>query len=343
MREDPGFDAASIIDCLARHDGLAIASLEYLPIGHDMRAFVYRATARDGRVWFVKVRVGSIDEANLLVPAALNDLGIHEVLAPLRTHRDELWRPLPNGAGVILYPFIEGENAKIVGLSDDQWRGFGRALNAIHASGLQNRFQDQLPRESFALPSAALVRRLSALVRGAEFQSPAAREFAAFWRKRQPRIDAMLDRAESLGRVLQAKSFDHVLCHTDIHAANILIGDDGRIWLIDWDAPLIAPRERDLLVIIGSRIARTVTPHEEDLFFEGYGPTEIDREALIYYRYERIVEDIGEFGRSVLLEPNLSEAMRESEAAFGRSFFEPGADLDRAETVPRTRWPHGHS
>jgi spectinomycin phosphotransferase len=226
-----------------------------------------------------------------------------------------------------------------VGLSDEQWRAFGSTLRAVHDSGLGEQFRVRLRVEDFALPSAALARRMLVLAHESEFASAAAARFAAFWRDHAERIRGLLSRAEELGRALRSSSFELVLCHADIHAANIIAGDDGRIHLVDWDGPLIAPRERDLLFVVGSRIARPVEPREEGLFFEGYGPATIDPAALIYYRYERIVEDIGEIGRSVFLNPSLGEEARASEAELAMSFFAPGADIDRAERVTPPRLP----
>lgn len=341
MRENPGVSYTAIAACLEAHYGLCVDSVEFLPIGHDLNAAVYKVTADDQTAYFLKIRTGPVFEPGLLVPRALIDGGVGNVLAPLRTHAAQLWCPLDGSdcRTVVLYPFVQGENAKVAGMTDDQWRAFGDTLRAVHASGLASRFRGQLREETFALASAVTIRRFMLLVAETTFESKAAERFAAFWRVNSERISRMVARAEALGQALQSRPFDQVLCHGDLHGANILIGEDGRIWLVDWDDPLIAPRERDLLFVVGSRIGRPVEPTQEDLFFEGYGPTEVDPDALIYYRYERIIEDIGYIGKSVFLDRNLSEQTREVEAGLIRGLFEPGGFIGRAEAVSRFRWP----
>lgn len=335
MREDPGLDAAAIAACLREHYGIEAAAVTYLPIGYDLNAAVYEVQAADGASYLVKVRFGPVFEPGLEVPRALIDRGVPNILAPVRSRTSALWRPLDGYPGytVVVYPFIRGENAMNAGMAEGQWRQFGAALRAVHDSGLEEAFRDRLRVEDFALPSAALVRQMLTVAETKAFASPAAARFAAFWREQAGRIEAMLARAEGLGWGLRTKSFDLVLCHADIHAANILVGDDGGITLIDWDGPMLAPRERDLLFVVGSVIARAVEPREEAWFFDGYGSVEIDPNALVYYRYERIVEDIGEMGRSVFLDPERGEAARQEEVDLAMTFFAPGGDIDRAETV----------
>ena len=121
----------------------------------------------------------------------------------------------------------------VAGLSDDQWREFGSTLRAVHESGLGERFRGRLRVETVALPSAALVRRLMALADEMAFESAAGARFAAFWREHAERIRRMLARAEELGGALRTTPFELVLCHADIHAANVLVGGDGRLWLVD--------------------------------------------------------------------------------------------------------------
>ncbi len=331
-RDDPGLDLETITACLDAQYDLRVSAITFLPLGYDLNAAVYKVTAEDGTAYFLKVRFGPVRESGLLVPWALSKRGIRNVLAPLQTRSSELWCSC-DGSSLVLYPFIAGENARAVGMTDAQWSQFGATLQAVHSSGLAEKFRGRLPVETFALPSSALVRRILDLLESTEFENAVAAHLAAFWRKNAARIRQMLARAEELGRRLQSESFEHVLCHSDIHAANILVGDDGQVHLIDWDGPLIAPRERDLLFVVGSIIARAVTPREEELFFAGYGAVDIDPDALVYYRYERIVEDLGEIGRSVMLDPNPSDQLRSDESRLARSFFAPGGDIDHAEAV----------
>jgi spectinomycin phosphotransferase len=332
LRDDPGLDLDAIAACLDAQYDLRVSAITFLPLGYDLDAAVYKVVADDGTAFFLKIRFGPVRESGLVVPWALAKRGIRNVLAPLQTRSAELWCSC-DGSSLILYPFIAGENAMAARMTDEQWREFGSTLQAVHSSGLAEEFRDRLSVESFALPSAAAVRSILDLAETTEFENAVVARFAAFWRENAARMRQMLARAEELGRQLQSRSFDHVLCHADIHAANILVSDDGQIQLIDWDGPLIAPRERDLLFVVGSRIARVVEPREEELFFAGYGPVDIDPQALIYYRYERIVEDLGEIGRSVLLDPNRSDQMRAEESRLARSFFAPGGDIDHAEEV----------
>ena len=64
---------------------LAIAELEFLPLGADARASVYRVTATAGTRYFLKIRQGALNEPGLLIPHYLQAQGVSQVVAPLPT------------------------------------------------------------------------------------------------------------------------------------------------------------------------------------------------------------------------------------------------------------------
>ncbi|MDP9244734.1 MAG: aminoglycoside phosphotransferase family protein [Chloroflexota bacterium] len=329
MLEDPGLDQRELAAALRAGFGTEASGFTFVP-GFDMQAASYEVASTDGQ-WFAKVRFGPVADAPLEVPRALLDAGVTNVLAPIRSLSSTLWHPMADGRTLVVYPFVAGRNAMDAGMTAGQWRTFGTALRAVHDSGLEDRFADRLPAETFALPCAAMVR--SVLAQEPSLDSAAARRLRAVLIEQRRRIGQMVERAEELGARLSAKPFVRVLCHADIHAANLLVADDGRIFLVGWDGPMLAPRERDLLFVIGGGITRKVTPQEEAWFFETYGEVEPDLEAIVYYRYERLLEDIGEIGRSVFSEAAVQETSRESEVRLLERFFEPGGSVESVEEV----------
>jgi spectinomycin phosphotransferase len=114
-------------------------------------------------------------------------------------------------------------------------------------------------------------------------------------------IHRLVDRAEQLGKQIQDHTQKFVLCHSDIHGGNVLMDGNDIIYMVDWDDPIMAPKERDLMFIGGGVANVWNKPHEENFFYKGYGKTEINRTILAYYRHERIVEDIAVLGQQLLL------------------------------------------
>jgi spectinomycin phosphotransferase len=119
------------------------------------------------------------------------------------------------------------------------------------------------------------------------------------------------------------------LCHSDIHGGNILISDKNELYIVDWDNPILAPKERDLMFIGGGIDGIWKSEREEAVFHEGYGKTEINLPALAYYRYERIVQDLAVIAEQLLF-TNEGGADRERSLGWFTSNFEPGNTIEIA-------------
>jgi spectinomycin phosphotransferase len=165
---------------------------------------------------------------------------------------------------------------------------------------------------------------------GLEFLSTFGPALAAFWLENYETISVILERAESLSKTIQETDLEFVLRHADIHYANLLLSDDDKIHIVDWDEILLAPKERDLPFIIGSIFNDTSDGNWEQLFFKGYGETEVDPLALAYYRYDWCVEDIGEFAEDVFSRGNLGKETKANSIRWFKSLFAKGSSIETA-------------
>jgi spectinomycin phosphotransferase len=118
MREKPAIPDELLRSMLQDQYDLVPVTLEFLPVGLDYHAGVYRVVSEQGRAYLLKVTSRPLYEPRYLVPRYLNDQGIPSVVAPLAAKSGGLWAKLVDWT-VIVYPFIEGDTS-FTGMTSEQ-------------------------------------------------------------------------------------------------------------------------------------------------------------------------------------------------------------------------------
>lgn len=329
MLEKPDLPDEKIIDCLRDSYGLNSIQVDFLPLGADMYTAVYRIVTADATPYFLKLRSGVFDEASVIVPSLLHQGGMTQVIAPIATRSGQLWGQMDDFA-VILYPFVDGQDAYNVALTDQHWIEFGQAFKQLHTAVLPPSVTSRIQREGYSGKWREMVKNFQSQVETTTFSDPVATEAATLLKTQRSVVNHLVRRAGQLAALLQTDSPDFVLCHADIHAGNFLITADGRLYIVDWDTLLLAPKERDLMFVGGGQYGNRRTAQEEEtLFYQGYGQTDINRVALAYYRYERIVQDIAAYSEQILL-TDAGSADRAQGLRYLSSNFQPNQVIDLA-------------
>ena len=329
MLEKPDLQDEKLIACIQDAYGLRVVQVDFLPLGADLNTAVYRVVADDRTPYFLKLRGGIFDETSVALPKFLSDHGIVQVIAPLTTRTGQLWASL-DIFKVILYPFVQGQDGYQVALSARHWVAFGKALKSIHTVVVPPTLFSRIQRETYSSQWRETVKTFMERVEDDSFDEPIAVKMAAFLRTKRDQILDLVGRADRLAQALHARSPHFILCHSDIHAGNILIDANGAFYIVDWDNPILAPKERDLMFVGGGQGFTGHTPQDEEaLFYQGYGQAQIDPIALAYYRYERIIQDISVYCEQILL-TNEGGEDREQSFQYLTSNFLPNNVLEIA-------------
>ena len=323
MLTKPDIAEELIISRLQDEYEISADKLNFRPSG-DLNAAAYRVLTEDGATYFLKLRKG-FDEIAVTVPLFLKSQGIEAVIIPCETKAKRHWVDFGDYK-IILYPFIDGRDGFEMELSDKHRRILGAELKRIHTTKIPPELKRLIPQETYSPHWREIIRSLQVQTENNFFRDSIVARLAKFIKSKRDEITHLVERAEQLSLELQSQPSEFVLCHTDIHGRNILISDNNKLYIVDWDAPLLAPKERDLMFIGGGIDNIWRSERDEAIFYEGYGKTEIDLSALAYYRYERIIQDVADYGEQVLLgEKDLAE--REQFYKYFTINFAPGHRL----------------
>lgn len=193
-----------------------------------------------------------------------------------------------------------------------------------------------LPVEDYRTPAAALARALHRRIREQDKHGPPAEDSltAALirdWLAAADSVPLIMAQIDGLGDELRAAAADTVVCHCDAHIGNVLISDDGEVWLLDWDEVVRTPRERDLMFVIGGVLTgdACMTAEQQEWFFDGYGPVDIDPLRLAHYRSSWAMQDVADFAARILDRPG-PPAEAEQALSFFRDVVGPTGIVSQA-------------
>jgi spectinomycin phosphotransferase len=282
------------VDLLAwvREDfGIPLIGVQPTGLGADARAATFVGETGDGRRYAVKA--STAPQLGLVVADFLATHAIEGIPAPVRT-RDGALTAARGGQRLSVVPWVGQRRALDGGMGQAQWRGLGRILAQVHATGTHDPVPAVLP---IAQPDPdRLVGRARAMPeRLARCSDDGAllQELRDLWGAHRARVLAVADRAESLATSPAWATTRHVVCHADPHAGNIVLGPDTEVWLLDWDDAELAPREADLMFALGGVLAfAPITADEQRPFFEGYGTTDWNKDLIGYFQCVRALVDV---------------------------------------------------
>ncbi|SDP52071.1 spectinomycin phosphotransferase [Pedococcus dokdonensis] len=328
--------------------GIPLIGVRPTGLGADARATLWRGETADGTGYAVKS--STAPQPGLVVADFLAACGVPGVPDPVRTTGGSLTAPLADGSVVSVVPWIDGARAIETGLDGRHWRAFGAALGAVHATAPAAPLLDGPDRPGLLAldrhdptPEVRRAREFGSRLDAALGQSPEDRllsELAGLWHLHGGRVLEVAALAESTALDRPAwQDVAPVICHADPHQGNLLLGSapgDGTgtparsgaggesagVWLVDWDDAVLAPREADLIFVVGGVFSfAPITATDVAAFFDGYTPAsggcrrgDLDESRLTHYRATRALTDFLDFAEEVLdrgpSEPDRAASLR---------------------------------
>lgn len=232
---------------LREHWALEAVAVHYLPAGHGSHNFVARGT--DGRSWFVKAnRAGPgsmFFQATYETTAQLHQRGLEFVSAPVRSRSGEVLPRVSDAWDLGLFHHIDGRNPHLDHPAERAQ--IAQILGRLHEF-------TPLPVDALRWDPTWLQPELRQILIDGLTQRWAGGRYGQMARDllatNRSGVERLLDQSERLVARTADDDEPYVVTHGEPHAGNTMLDRSGAMHLIDCDAVIVAPRERDLRVLL---------------------------------------------------------------------------------------------
>jgi spectinomycin phosphotransferase len=193
-------------------------------------------------------------------------------------------------------PVIEGTPGVFGEYSPRDRRDVARIVGRLHAAS--DRVPAGLPQVAdLHIPSRAALEAALADVGRPWRSGPLAEPARALLAARSGEVAERLAGHDAGAERLRMTRAGWVVTHGEPHGGNLIRDPAGGLHLIDWDTAMVAPRERDLQMVLDDDLTGW------DEYRTAAGPVTLDRDALEFYRCLWALADIASF-TAVLRRPH---------------------------------------
>ena len=292
LTEPADLDRAELAAAVERHWGLDELRLDYVPVGfgsHHWRAGDWFITVDDlaaGHQAYPDpdCSFSALDRAYQTAAALRHGARLDFVVAPVPDSDGAVIRRLSGRYAVTVFPFIDGESCEWGPYeTGDERRMMGGILGRLHAA--TERLPAGLPRvENFAVPARAAFEDALFDLQHRWTTGPFAERTRRLLAECTAGVEYLLRDYDVLAGHARAGSDAWVVTHGEPHRANVIRSRCGRRHLVDWETALVAPRERDLYMVLGDDL----TGWDE---YAAILPAELDEPTLrLYQRWWQLAD-----------------------------------------------------
>ncbi len=279
--------------------GINVISLTLVPKWETARACIVESS--DHAHFFLKIYSDDSipDSAFRFAHDLYAKAGITTITHPLATINGQMRIQL-GGFHIALFDLISGTTAEQHKLTERQLERLGELLARIHQS--KTMIGEYSVRERFEI----LFRdRLVAIFNDmSKISGNSAKYKTQLKFFLEPHRQKFMEELETLGelqRGVRRKNLEFVNCHGEPSPGNVLSSNSGEVYLLDWDDPIFAPKEKDLLFFKDS-----IEP-----VMKGYGlfskDDNIDQDVMEFYGHMWNLGEIADYGGKILLENHSDE------------------------------------
>src|SRR2546425_1354463 len=294
MLAESNIDESLLKDVIRDKFGIRLVNLTLVPKWEAARGYMIESS--NHKSFFLKIYWDDKipDSAFMFADDLFARAGIVNIAHPIPTSHGQM-RIQIRDLQIALFDWISGETAQEHKLTDKQLERLGELLAKIHQS--KTIIGEYSVKETFEIPfKDRFLAIFDSMSKIAGKSTKYKTKLKLFLEPHRQEFTRESETLEKLQRKVKAMKPEFVNCHGEPSPGNILSSDNGEDHLLDWDEPIFAPKEKDLLFFKDN-----VEP-----VMKGYSvfsrDTVIDQDVLEFYGHMWNLGEIAYYGSKLLFE-----------------------------------------